>query len=421
MNDFFHRHIKAIVWIFRIVAGGTFVVSGLTKMIDVWGFIYKIEQYLAVWDMPQPRSLVLAVAMCLSGAEFLLGCMMATGCYKRTSAWFMTLVMLGMLPLTFYIMVAEPVSECGCFGDFLVISNTATFLKNVVLTAMLGYLLFNNRKVDGLFTSYSQWLVAFVAFLYILAVGLFGYHVQPLIDFRPYKAGTPILPDSSVADDDGSGLVFVYEKNGVTREFGEDELPDSTWSYVDRRETGPSEATAADERALAVYEGDDDVTSEVIGGEGVQILLLIPELANIDVSSTYLINEMNRYVSTTGGRMTGIIGTDEEGLDYWRDISLASYELYTADDTAIKELARGNVAVVYLKDGIIRWKRSLNSIDSDTFVSPDGGTLERLDYSGTGYFWLLTLVFAGAELFLWGIDRSGRAVKLHFTRRKRKK
>lgn len=419
MIDFFRRHRKAIVWLFRLLVGGTFIVSGITKMIDVWGFIYKIEQYLAVWDMHQPRSLVLAVAMVLSGSEFLLGCFMASGCYKRTAAWLMTLIMLGMLPLTLYIYIADPVSDCGCFGDFLVISNLATFLKNVALMLMLVYLIFNNHKVDGLFTSYSQWLVAFVAFLYIFAVGLFGYHIQPLVDFRPYKVGTPLLASDDVNDGEEDTFVFIYEKDGTEKEFGEDELPDSTWTFVDRKAL--AENSGEEMRAFAVFDGDDDVTAEVLAPDSMQVLLLIPELENIDVSSTYLINEMNRYVGSRGGRMTGIIGTDEDGLEYWRDISMASYELFTAEDTAIKELARGNVAVVYLKNGVIQWKRSLNSIDSDTFASPNDMTLDNLAYSGTGYFWLLTFVFVGVELFLWGIDRSGRAVKLHFTRRNRKK
>lgn len=298
MSDFFQRHRAAFVWLFRILTGATFIVSGLSKMIDVWGFVYKIEQYLAVWEMPQPRSLVLAVAMALSGIEFLLGFFMATGCYKRTSAWLMSLIMLGMLPLTLYIWIADPVSDCGCFGDFLVISNFATFLKNVALAAMLVYLLFNNHKVSGMFTAYSQWLVAFVAFLYILAIGLFGYHVQPLIDFRPYKVGTPLLGDDSPADAEEQ-FVFIYEKGGERHEFGEDELPDSTWTFVDRKEAGNM---ARDERAFAVFDGDDDVTAEVLAPDSLQVLLLIPELDNIDVSSTYLINEMNRYVESRGGQ-----------------------------------------------------------------------------------------------------------------------
>ena len=417
MSEFVRRHNKAIVWTFRILVGAVFIVSGTTKMIDVWGFIYKIEQYLNVWSWPQPRSLVLVVAMGLSAVEFLTGWFLITGCYKRTCVWIMSLTMLGMLPLTFYIAVANPVSDCGCFGDFLLISHTATFIKNVVISAMLVYLLFHNRGVDGLFSAYSQWLVGFVALIYIIVIGLFGYNIQPLVDFRPYKEGTALLSDRN--DEEEGEWRFIYEKDGESREFGEDELPDSTWTFVDRVE--PERVNVAEERTLAVFDGDEDVTGEVIATDGIQVMVLIPEMKNLDASSTYLINDMNRYVMSLGGEMIAILGSDSRGVEFWRDFSMASYDIYTAEDTSLKELARGNVSVVYLKDGVIVWKRSLSSIDSDWFATADGNALDMLTYSGTFLFWLLTVLFLGAEAVIWGIDRSGRAVKLHFSRRNRKK
>ncbi len=404
-----------LVWAFRVLVGGTFIVSGLAKMIDLYGFVYKIEQYLAVWDMIQPRALVVGVAICLSGIEFLFGFLLLLGCYKRSAAYLLTLLMIGMLGLSAYIMVANPVDDCGCFGDFLVISNTATFLKNVALMAMLIYLCSRNSRVDGLYTTYSQWLVAFFAILYLCVIGYWGFNVQPLVDFRPYPVGSYLIPQADDAQE--AEMKFVYEKNGVEKTFTVDDLPDSTWTFVDRIDAND----VVDKRNFAVFDGDEDVTDEVILNDGEQLLLLIPELSNIDVSSTYVINEINRYITAKGGNMIGIIGSDAEGIEQWRDISMASYDIYSADDTSIKELARGNVAVVYLKGGVIQWKRTLTSIDGDLFVSPDDRTLERLSYSGMNYFGLFTLVFLGLELALWIVDRSGRAVKLHFTRKNRKK
>lgn len=403
-----------LVWIFRILVGGTFIMSGLTKMIDLYGVVYKIEQYLAVWNMMQPRALVLGLAICLSGVEFILGFLLLLGCYKRSAVYLLTLIMAGMLVLSAYIAIADPVDDCGCFGDFLVISNTATFLKNIVLVGLLIYLCFKNSRVAGLFTTYSQWLVAFLAVLYLCVIGYFGYNVQPLVDFRPYPVGDSLI---SASNDDGSEMMFIYEKDGKRETFAVENLPDSTWRFVDRVEPEKT----ADRRNFAIFDGDDDVTDDVIFSEGKQLLLLIPELSNIDVSSTYLINEMDRYITTRDGSMIGIIGTGADGIDQWRDISMASYDIYSADDTSIKELVRGSVAMVYLKDGVIQWKRTLTSIDSDLFASPDDMTLDRLSYSGLNYFWLFTFVFLGLELALWIVDRSGRAVKLHFTRRNRKK
>jgi uncharacterized membrane protein YphA (DoxX/SURF4 family) len=423
MLDFFARHRSIFVWLSRIIVGAVFITSGLTKMIDPWGFVYKIEQYLNVWAMPEPRSLVVAVAMLLSGFEFLLGWLLATGCYKRTSVWTMSLVMAAMLPLTFYIMIKNPVSDCGCFGDFLVISNHATFAKNVVITLILIYLWRNNSKVPGLYTPYSQWIVGFFAIIYVAVIGLFGYNVQPLIDFRPYKIGTHLNPEPSDDADDAPQFKFVYEKDGTRQSFEEDNLPDSTWTFVDREEvtTAKSSTSDIDQRTFTVYNGDEDVTADVIADSGEQFILLIPDMNGIDVSSSYLVNEMYRYITQRGGSMIAVIAGNDRSVELWRDISMAEYDIYTSEDTSIKELARGNVAIVYLKDGVIKWKRTLSSIDSDLFSGTDKAAIKSLDYSGTGMFRGFTLFFLGIEVLTWFVDSSGRLVNLHFSRRRNRK
>ncbi len=407
-----------LVWIFRLVVGGTYIMSGLTKMLDLWGFVYKIEQYLSVWGMSEPRALVLGGAMSLSAAEFIVGLALFTGSYKRTSAWIITLLTGFMLMLTAYIVIADPVDDCGCFGDFIILSNTATFLKNVVLMAMAVYLWRYNSTVSGIFSTYSQWIEGLIAFLYVAIVGTLSYNIQPLIDFRPYPVGT-VLAGGEESSEDGGNIRFIYERDGVKETFDADNLPDSTWTFVDRVE--PEGDRSADKRTFTIYDGDEDVTDFVLEPNGDQLLVLIPEPERADISSTYLLNELNRYMIQHGGVMTGIIGTDGDGIEEWRDISLASYDIYSAEDTSIKEVARGNVAIVLLRDGVIRWKRTLMSVDSDMLASPDDTLLDRLDYAGSRYFWLLSIVFVGLEFLLWVIDRSGRLIKNTLTLKSRKK
>ena len=391
--------------------------SGLTKMLDLWGFVYKIEQYLSVWGMSEPRTLVLGGAMSLSAGEFIVGLALFTGSYKRTSAWLITLLTGFMLMLTAYIVVADPVDDCGCFGDFIILSNTATFLKNIVLMGMAVYLWRYNATVSGFFSPYSQWIEGLIAFLYIVVVGTLSYNVQPMIDFRPYPVGTVMAGGEETADD--GNMQFIYERDGVKETFDADNLPDSTWTFVDRVE--PAGDHSADKRTFTIYDGDDDVTDFVLEPKGDQLLVLIPEPARADISSTYLLNELNRYMIQHGGVMTAVIGTDGDGIEEWRDMSLASYDIYSAEDTSIKEVARGNVAIVLLHDGVIKWKRTLVSVDSDMLASPDDTLLDRLDYAGSRYFWLLSIVFVGLEFLLWVIDRSGRLIKNTLTLKSRKK
>ncbi|MDE5627704.1 MAG: DoxX family membrane protein, partial [Candidatus Amulumruptor sp.] len=86
----------------RIIIGAVFIISGLSKGIDLWGTVFKIEDYLHVWGMHQPRTIVFMGALLLSGTEFLLGALLLLGCCRRWTPIFLTAVMAVMLPLSLY-------------------------------------------------------------------------------------------------------------------------------------------------------------------------------------------------------------------------------------------------------------------------------------------------------------------------------
>ncbi len=230
----------AAVWLLRILIGVTFIMSGFVKGIDPWGSVIKISEYFTVWGWDVPRSLVTCAAFALGAYEFVWGFMVLLGCYRRTAVWLLSAMMAVMLPLTLYIALYSPVDDCGCFGDFLIISNTATFVKNIFISAALVYLILYNTRVSGLFFPYTQWIVGGLVTLYILAIEFYGYNVQPLIDFRQYTAGTTLLPpdyDDDTDDDTAAETVYeyTYSKDGLEETFTIDALPDSTWTFVSRK------------------------------------------------------------------------------------------------------------------------------------------------------------------------------------------
>lgn len=206
----FRDNTKTYVWILRILVGSIFILSGASKLIDLWGFIYKIEQYLSTWGITEPRSIVFIGALCISSFEFIMGALLLVGSLKRSSAWSLLALMCVMLPFSLYVAVANPVDDCGCFGDFIKLSNTNTFLKNIIITIFLIYLSINNHKIKGIYNKYIQWVQIFIYISYAITISLIGYNTQPLIDFRGYKTGTNIYPSSN----DNYEISFVYEKMG---------------------------------------------------------------------------------------------------------------------------------------------------------------------------------------------------------------
>ncbi|MDE7397528.1 MAG: DoxX family protein, partial [Muribaculum sp.] len=362
----------------RLIVGAVFVVSGCTKMIDLWGFIFKIADYLAVWHMDVPQPLVLTGAALLSLAEFTSGTALMLGCYRRLSLLVVSAIMGVMLPLTVYIAIASPVADCGCFGDWLVISNTATLLKNVVITGMLVILWIGNARVRPFINPSLQWISASVSMIYMIVVGITGYTIQPLVDFRPYPVGT-VLANDDYYDTTGD-MVFIYEKDGARKEFTADNLPDDSWTFVDRVESNNDNSDTA---SFTVYDADGDryTPGDLVSADERMLLVLIPDISATDPSMTFTINELHDAIEAAGGSMAAIIGgSGDKIIKRWRDFSLADYPVYTADPTDIKIMARGTVALVMTDNDRIVWKRTISSIDPDriTTDNPDSLLLEEL-------------------------------------------
>ncbi len=361
------RVFTTFVILLRVLVGAVFVVSGFVKMIDIYGFIFKIEEYLAVWHFVVPRTIILTGAMLLCVFEFAGGVMVATGIWKRMAVWWLTLIMCGMTLLTAWIYFADPVDDCGCFGDFVKLSNGATFLKNIVLLAALLWLSKVNSRVKlNLFHPSIQWIPITLLVAYIVLIGLYGYNVQPMLDFRPYPVGTQL----SAAQFDESGneadeMLFIYSKDGREKTFDIDHLPDESWTFVD----AISPDDDSQDSSLTIYDDSEDVTEEVLDGEGEMLILVIAEPARMDISYTFALNELYEWAISHDVRMVALIAPSTNGIEVWRDLSMADYPCYTVEDTKLKELSRGVMSLVYLDNGQIIWKRALGSLTPEDIES----------------------------------------------------
>lgn len=361
-----------LTWLMRIAVGSVFIVSGLSKGIDPWGTYYKTTEYLTAMHIPivEWGNTVLALAFILFSIEFIIGVSLLLGCYRKAAPIMAALFMLVMLPLTLWIAIADPVADCGCFGDFLVISNWATFIKNCLISLAVVWLLKFNSNVMGLIAPYAQWLATVGTAAYIVAVGYIGYWQQPTIDFRPYRIGTQLF-----SEDEGPEYEprysFVYEKDGELRQFGEDDvLPDESdgWKFVRREELGfvKSEATASSTSEGADFRvwsenGEEDVTESLSGYER-QLMLLVPDIQSLSMATSWKINRLYDMSKNDDTEFFAVVAGSPDAIEEWRDLSSGQYPIYTAEDTSIKELARGNPSLVSLENGRIKWKSALSAL-----------------------------------------------------------
>lgn len=388
--------LRAATWLCRVLTGATFVVSGWAKCIDPAGFVYKIEEYLAAWGISAaiPPDIVIVFAVGLSLFELVTGVLLATGCMRRAAPICGLLLMAVMLPLSIYIYVAEPVADCGCFGDFIILSNGATMWKNVVITLMLGWAQYGSKHIVPLYRPSTQWLAIAISAAYGLTLAFIGWNIQPMVDFRPYPVGTALNGEAV----EEATPTFIYSKDGEEREFALDALPDSTWTFVSAVES------EGDESALAIFDDDYEVTDEILSDLEGDVLLLVVNNPDIEyITRARLANEINDSITARGGRMIGLVAASGEALEQWTDLARPHFEVYSCGDTGLKQLVRGNASIVALRDGVIMWKRSLVSIDpamlrdsafvDDMPVIDDGSDARNL----TLLWILLMIIFPTAD------------------------
>ena len=409
---------KTVVWltgILRLLLGAVFLYSGFAKAVDPWGSQYKIADYFQAWGLSFSDGIYLTAGCILSGFEFLIGTLLVTGAFRRAVSWCVTIFMIVMTALTLYIWIADPVSDCGCFGDAFVLSNSATFWKNVVLLELSLILLKWNKQVRSLIHRRLQWLILIFTGLYVIVIQVIGYHIQPLVDFRPYPVGSNLKEIIEESDTDDR-MMFIYEKDGQQKEFDVNNLPDDSWTFVERVENeAPNHHPG-----LAIFDDEEDVTSEVISGEGREFILTVTNPEEHKLSRSEMANRLKAYADSTDATMIAIVAIPTDSLQSWIDYTGADYDVFTAEDTDLKMLVRGEAGLTMLEDGEIKWKRNLGAIDPyfpEDATGVDG--ISAIENSG-----LLTRLTVAWLLFLfvtYVLSRFYRRWNRHCQQRKKKK
>lgn len=387
------------VWLCRILSGAVFIVSGWAKTVDPRGFAFKIDEYLAVWGVDGwlPDGLTGVIGGGIAIFELCIGVLLFTGSLRRASAILGLVMMAFWLPLTAYIAWRNPVADCGCFGDFIVLSNPATLVKNIILTVLLVLCLKWHKAARPLYRPALQWLIPALTAIYGIIVALVGWHFQPIVDFRPYPVGST-LADSG----ETTPYLYIYSKDGVEREFQLDELPDSTWTFEGVKDPPVSLRP----RGLAVFDGEYEVTDEVFGDGAPErmIVLVYAEPGLDDLLRSRMANEIHGYASEHGTEMIGLVAASGEVLEQWKELARPEYDIYSADDTQLKQLVRGPIGIVYLKDGKVVWKRSFSTLPADILSRDDPFESVRVVDDGRLAGWL-SAFFVFGMLILLGISK----------------
>ena len=131
---------KTALTITRIIVGLLFIFSGLVKANDPLGLSYKLQEFFELWHMSQFNNLTLALSVVMNALEIIAGFALIIGWRIRFFSWLLLLMILFFTFLTGYAYLSGKFKNCGCFGDCLPITPLVSFLKDLALLTLIGFI-----------------------------------------------------------------------------------------------------------------------------------------------------------------------------------------------------------------------------------------------------------------------------------------
>ena len=370
------RLLKMIVNLCRIIVAVTFIFSGFVKAIDPIGTQYKLQDYLGAIGMAGilPNWTLLAVAVFLAAIEFCIGIFLLFAIQRRLISKLTVAFMAFMTMVTVWIVVADPVKDCGCFGDALHLTNTETLIKNIVLLVCSLAIMYRPLAMFRFVSKSNQWIVTNYTIVFILMSSGFSLYYLPIFDFRPYHIGVNIPRGMEIPK--GAKLpqfktTFIMEKNGQRKEFTLDNYPDASWKFIDSKTVQTSEGYIPPIHDFSITDNKTglDLTNSVLSHKGYTFLLIAPHLETADDSNFGDIDRLYEYAQSYDIPFYCLTASTTKAIKRWIDLTGAEYPFCITDEAVLKTIIRSNPGLLLLKDGTIINKWSHNNLPNEAKLS----------------------------------------------------
>ena len=353
----------------RVLLGITFMFSGFVKGIDPLGSTYKFTDYFNAFGTDWAIKLSFVLAIIIAIVEFSIGVGLTFNYRMRTSSWLVVLFMGFFLPFTLWIAISDPVQDCGCFGDALILSNWETFYKNIVLMALAVVVFIYRNSYTNKYNIHFQ----NTYFVFILLVFSFfqyySYNHLPVFDFRAYKIGENIsegmhTPENAKPDVYKTEFIYREKNSDKEKKFNEKNYPWNdtiNWQYVDSK-------------SVLVKKGYEppvkDFTIENHYGEDVKDFYLLDHAYtfilvsyNLEQASTRKQDAINHFAQKAidqGMNFICLTSSSPEEIEDFKQKHNSPYEFFFCDEITLKTIVRANPGLLMTQEGTIinkwHWK-----------------------------------------------------------------
>jgi uncharacterized membrane protein YphA (DoxX/SURF4 family) len=361
---------KVIVNAARILVGVLFIFSGLVKANDPLGLSYKMQEFFDVWGrnaslkdmMLLLDNYALPFSIIMITLEIIVGVGILLGIWKKFFNWLLLLLIIFFSFLTGYAVLSGKIATCGCFGDCIPLTALQSFIKDLVLFALILLLFFGVKHMKAFLSGSANFLILTASTVFVLGFQWYVLSHLPVKDCLPFKAGNNLVELRKMPADavpDKKDFKFFYKKNGLEQEFSSRNLPDSTWEFVKREdfivEKGKDNEPPIKDFYLTTLSGND-TTEVVLNTPGEYYLFFVKDFSSR--TDNWLSNFTSLYTDANKKKVpVYIVASQADAAQhFFNEINNFNLPILGLDATALKTAARTNPELYLMKGPVVQNK-----------------------------------------------------------------
>ncbi len=351
---------KILLLVIRWVVGLLFIFSGLVKANDPLGLAYKMQEFFEVWGLHGLQDYTLWFSLLMNSFEVVAGVAVIVGWRMKLFSWLLLLLIIFFTFLTGYAVLSGKIKTCGCFGDCIPLSAEQSFIKDLILLALIIFLFLMRNQIQPALNSKTAFKILFFSLIGTAFLQYRDLKFLPVVDCLPYKKGNDIVQQMQVpagAIPDSLTLNFVYKKNGKIINFDQAHFPidfDSTYEYIDRKDVvakkGNGLVAPIADFSLQSLSGTD--TTKSIFQTDKYILIMARDFENYDNWKT-AIHEFIQHAQTKQVPVFFVTADANTAIEHFRTI-----EILKCDATVMKTAARVSPTIFLMEGSKIKEKFS---------------------------------------------------------------
>jgi uncharacterized membrane protein YphA (DoxX/SURF4 family) len=347
------------------IVGILFIFSGLIKANDPSGLSYKMQEFFEVWGWHGLNDYTMALSILMIAFEIIAGVAVLLGWRFPLFSWLLFLLIVFFTFLTGYALLSGKIRECGCFGDCIKLTARDSFIKDLVLLALILVLFYYRRQVRPLFRPGASLSLMLLAAVFSFGLQWYVLKYLPVVDCLPYKVGANIPENMKIpagAIPDSTVIMFKYTRDGQPVEFDAEHFPadfdDSLYLFVGRYDKVVRQGNAQPpiKDLVMLSASGADTTQAILQQPGYSLVLFSRHLDDVPEGMGAALKQVQQAASASGISMVWVSSDAEQAEALAGEWALVNIPLLRGDLVAIKTAARVNPTLYLLEQGTVRAK-----------------------------------------------------------------